>query len=264
VALALAFVATSGGLSAFFSRAFLGMWIHELGHALSAWFCGFFAFPGPWRTMVGDERSWAVRLILGGLLVGVVVIGRRSERHALTGVGGALLALFVLGAFVIPTSTARMLFSFGGDAGNLVLGPLLMLTFALPREHPIKRRWLHWGFLVIGAFAFADVASQWARAAADVAEIPFGRIDGVGLSDASVLVEQFGWSERTLVRRYTWLSYAGFVVFAVGHGLGVWRAWRAVVAAEHDEAVAASMTPLPVVEQPAPPPARRSRAPLDL
>lgn len=257
---------SSGGLSAFLSRVFLGMWIHELGHALSAWFTGFFAFPGPWRTIVGDERSWSVRFILGAILVTLVVTGVRHRHRLLTTVGGGLLALFAVGAFVIKVETARMVFSFGGDAGNLVLGPLLMLTFQLPRDHPIKRRWLHWGFVVIGAFAFCDVAHQWARAAADVAEIPFGRIDGVGLSDASVLVERHGWSEAALVRRYTTLAWLGLLVFVVGHGVGVWRAKQALDDNTDAEPPILVGTPLPPTSATAPVVSkpRRPRAPIDL
>jgi hypothetical protein len=269
IVLVLAWLATSsGGLSAFLSRVFLGMWIHEIGHALSAWFTGFFAFPGPWRTIVGDERSWSLRFILGAILVFLVVTGVRHRHRVLTVVGGVLLALFVIGAFVIKADTARMVFSFGGDGGNLVLGPLLMLTFQLPREHPIKRRWLHWGFVVIGAFAFCDVAHQWARAADDFAEIPFGRIDGVGLSDASVLVDRHGWSETALVDRYTSLAWLGLLVFVVGHGVGVWRAKQGLDAADDDTptiigapitSTATPTTDAPVVSAP-----RRPRAPIDL
>ena len=164
-----------------------------------------------------------------------------------------------------------MAFSFGGDAGNLVFGPLLMLTFHLPREHPIKRRWLHWGFVVIGAFAFCDVANQWWRAAGDVAEIPFGRIDGVGLSDASKLVDHFGWSEAALVRRYNLLSALGLVVFALGHVAFVWRARRARADSGDDLAPpgpsASTMTSTVPLEPPvvfSEPPPRRRREPIDL
>jgi hypothetical protein len=238
VVLAVGWLATSsGGLSAALSRIFLGMWIHELGHAVTAWFTGFFAFPGPWRTIVGDERSWSVRIVVGGLLVALVVLGMRHQRRWWTAMGSVLLAVFVLGAFVIPASTARMCFSFGGDAGNLIIGPVLMLVGHLPADHAIKRRWLHWGFLVIGAFAFCDVAHQWARAARDAAEIPFGRIDGVGLSDASVLVERYGWSEQALVSRYTRLAWLGLAGFLAGHGVFCWLAWRALPRSTSNDAV---------------------------
>ena len=274
--LVVAWLATgTGGMSAFFSRVFLGMWIHELGHAVTAWWCGFFAFPGPWKTIVSDERSFAMRLFMVALLGGALYIVARAKHRPLTVALSVLLGLHLLGAYLISSTTAQMAFSFGGDAGNLVFGPLLMLTFHLPREHAIKRRWLHWGFVVIGAFAFCDVANQWWRAAGDVAEIPFGRIDGVGYSDASKLVEQFGWSEAALVRRYNVLAAIGLVVFVVGHVLGVRRARQALADVDGDSPPPPSgragsfTTTMTAPPPPAPPvssepPPRRRREPIDL
>src|SRR5262245_41644723 len=46
----------------------LSMWVHESGHALTAWLCGYLAWPGPWFTPVATERSPS----LTGLLVGVL------------------------------------------------------------------------------------------------------------------------------------------------------------------------------------------------
>jgi len=273
IVLVVAWLATSsGGLSAFFSRVFLGMWIHELGHAVTAWWCGFFAFPGPWRTIVGDERSFAMRLLLLVVLGGALYVVAKARHRPLTAILSVLLGLHVLGAYLVSENTAQMAFSFGGDAGNLVFGPLLMLTFHLPREHPIRRRWLHWGFVVIGAFAFCDVANQWWRAAGDVAEIPFGRIDGVGFSDASKLVEQFGWSEAALVRRYNVLAALGLLVFFVGHVLGVRRARQTLADVVDDDlpspsgragsfTTTTSPSPAPPFVSEAPP---RRREPIDL
>lgn len=216
----------SGGMSAFVSRVFLGMWIHELGHAVTAWFCGYAAFPGPWRTVIGEERSPLVALVLAGLLLWALLSAWRAGNVPLVVAVGMLIALQFVGTVRLSPRSAHAAFTFGGDAGNLVLGPLLMLTFHLPREHPLKQRGLHWGFVVIGAFAFADVANQWRRAARDPAEIPFGEIEGVGLSDASRLVEGFGWTERQLVGRYDALATVALVALAGLHVLAVLRTRR--------------------------------------
>src|SRR4029077_18501148 len=46
----------------------LSMWVHECGHAVTAWLCGFPAFPGPWFTPVDTERSPALSVMFVGLI----------------------------------------------------------------------------------------------------------------------------------------------------------------------------------------------------
>ena len=59
-----------------------------------------------------------------------------------------------------PAPRARM-DDFGGDAGCMVLGTLLMGTLDARRGHVLARGWLRWGFLVIGAAAFCDAYATW-------------------------------------------------------------------------------------------------------
>src|SRR5262249_6739102 len=47
----------------------LGMWVHETGHAVTAWLCGYQAFPGPWVTPVTTDRSPFFTLLVAGLVV---------------------------------------------------------------------------------------------------------------------------------------------------------------------------------------------------
>ena len=90
-----------------------------------------------------------------------------------------------------------------------------------------QRTWLRWGLVVIGAFALADASSVWWAAHGDPAEIPFGHIEGVGLSDPSVLVEQFHWSEQKLISRYVTTSALCLLLVGVCQVIGVRRAWLA-------------------------------------
>ena len=101
---------------------------------------------------------------------------------------------------------AKQLVVFMGDGGCLVLGTLLMLTVYAPEESALKRGWLRWGFLVIGAGAFADAFAQWWASRTDVDRIPFGMNEGAGLSDPSVLSETYGWSTEQIVGRYVALG----------------------------------------------------------
>ena len=187
-------------------RMLFGMPLHELGHALTAVALGVPAFPLPWFTPMADGRSVTLTGLLLGAATSLVVLGRRSERLPWTVAGAALGTAVLLGLLAGP-GPARALIAFGGDAGAMVLGTLLMSTLFCGEESAFRRGGLRWGLLVIGAGAFSDVASVWWAARRDPGEIPLGQFETGGLSDASVLVETHGWTEHTLVGRY--LAVAG-------------------------------------------------------
>jgi hypothetical protein len=186
-------------------RLFFGMPLHELGHALASLALGFPAFPLPWRTPMADSRSPVLLgLLLGGAAM-LLYLGRRAERRSWV-VGGAVLIAVVLVGQLVPERAARALITFAGDAGAMVLGTLLMATVFTDESSWFRRGALRWGLLVVGAAAFSDVASTWWAARRDPGEIPLGELEGVGLSDASRLVETYGWTERALVSRYLWVA----------------------------------------------------------
>lgn len=74
-ALILAHLAVSVPIFRALLRVFFSMWIHELGHAVTAWLCGFGAFPGPWFTPVWESRSPVVSLLFAG---GIAWAGYRA------------------------------------------------------------------------------------------------------------------------------------------------------------------------------------------
>lgn len=219
LALLLGVVFARSGVGHALQRIFFGMVLHECGHALTAVLLGFPAFPLLWFTPVAEQRSTLLVLLLLAGGIGLAWLGWRSERRGWL-LGGAALAGAVLVGVLLPGRMARALIIFGGDAGALVLGAALMATFFAPEGSVFRRGGLRWGLLVIGAAGFCDVASTWFAARRDPGEIPFGQMEGVGLSDPSVLVETYGWSERVLVSRY--VSLAGFCLLALG---GVWFWW---------------------------------------
>ncbi len=196
---------------------FFAMWLHELGHATTAWLCGSFAVPIPWMTFGGHERDFPfIGLELAGL--GAWGFFRRAHLKWVLGIGALLLV-----GLLLPVRTMETLVVFGGDGGALVWSTLLMLTVHLPDGARLSRGGLRWGFLTIGAGAFAAVFAQWLSAWRDVAEIPFGSIEGVGLSDASRLVDVYGWSEHRLVTSYLALAGICLVVLVVAQVLALRR-----------------------------------------
>jgi hypothetical protein len=223
VALAGAFLTASIPFARMFMRIFFSMWIHELGHASTAWLCGFPAFPGPWFTPMAAERhplfAVFVFAVVGAGAVQAWRTGWRSTAFALAGV--ALLQ--GLCSTLLSQAAAKQLILFMGDGGCLVLGALLMLTVYSPEGSVLQRGWLRFGFLVIGAAALADAFSLWWSARTDPDLIPFGMNEGRGLSDPSALTDQFGWSADDLVRRYVMLGCACLVGLAAAYGAGLLR-----------------------------------------
>lgn len=196
---------------------FLTMWVHEAGHAVAAWLCGYMAFPGPWFTPVGSERSLSLTVVLVGVLAYGAVRAWQAARYGAVAASVVVIAVALVGTFGLHPGQAEQVIVFGGDAGCLVLGSALMLCMYATPDSPLRRDGLRWGLLPIGALAFMDVLLVWTG---PIDGLPFGATDH-GLSDPSVLSEMFGWSVITLTRRYQTLAGACFAGIAAVYALGL-------------------------------------------
>jgi hypothetical protein len=214
VALAAAFLVMQVDAGRLLVRLASSMWLHELGHALAAWMCGFPAIPGPWFTSVGEERSFVFALPITAGLAWLTWQARAAEHPVATWAAGAALAAQLFGTLVLTQPQASALISFAGDGGSLVLGAALMASFFVPPEHPLHRGWLRWGLLALGAAAFADAFELWWRARSDVGVIPFGQFEHGGESDPTVLVAVAGWTVPALIARYVALGAFSLVALA--------------------------------------------------
>lgn len=211
LALILARLVASTGLR--IAAAMLAMVLHESGHAIAAWLTGRWAVPLLWVTLHGEERSWCIVL---GLTAGIVLGGFqawKAERWGWVVAAGAVVIL----QLIVLCLPAGALIVFCGDGGAMVLATVLMATFYAPRESALSKNWgLRCGLLVIGALSFMHVFLSWTGRFED---IPFGEIEGVNLSDPSLLTEMYGWSVTQLVDRYVHL---GTVCLLVLLELYVW------------------------------------------
>lgn len=220
------------GLGHSVMRTFLSMWVHELGHAVAAWLCGFPAAPGPWKTVVAETRSALFVLLLLAGLGALAFRAWRAERKGWLPVLGAVLVLQLYCTLVLRLSDARTLVTFCGDAGCMILGTLLICTFYAPKQSSIRVGWLRWGFLVIGSAALVDAGATWWAARTDVDVIPFGEQEGVGLSDPSRLTEWAGWSVTQLVHRYVAVLVLCVTALLLVYFWGLHRARRELTAIE--------------------------------
>jgi len=203
----------------FLQRTWLGMPVHELGHAVTSWWCGYGAIPTLWKTLVPEERG-VVWVLVAALEGGLFWIGWQRTWMALAAAALGLALLQLTGTQADPT-TAQAWITFGGDAGAMVLGTLLMASFFIPK---LAEGGLRWGLLAIGAAAFVDAFATWWAARTDPDVIPFGEIEGVGLSDPTKLVEDHGWTIAQLVGRHVTVGVACLVLLGA---LAAWQTWRA-------------------------------------
>jgi hypothetical protein len=135
--------------------------------------------------------------------------------------GGLLLVVQAFGTLYIKPATAEMVFTFGGDGIGMVIATALMCVFFFGKRTQLSRGSLRWGFLVIGAAAFVDMFATWWTGA-----VPYGEIEGVGLSDPARLVEEWGWTVKDMVRRYVTVGLACLAALAAVYAWGVRTARR--------------------------------------
>lgn len=222
LALALAFHSCSPGH--FAQRTALTMPLHELGHAFTAWWCGFGAIPTLWKTLIPESRSVMPSLLAAGFTGFVLWRAWMSQQMALFGLGLALGVLLFAGTVASSTETATMAITFGGDAGAMILGSALMLCFFVGPSSRLRAGGLRFGLVGIGAAALVDTFATWWSARTNPDVIPFGEIEGVGLSDPSKLDELHGWTVHQIVDRYV---LVGGACLAVVLATWAWSTWRA-------------------------------------
>lgn len=229
VALCVAMMFQATGFGAGLQRIFLTMPVHEFGHAITAWFCGYTAIPTLWKTLVPETRGIIAPLALAATLTYGMFHAWRIGHKPLLYIAGGLLLLQGVGTFVISTRTAQLLITFGGDGMGLILATLLMGSFFFGKNTQLYKGSLRWGFVVIGAAAFVDIYATWWRSRTNETAIPYGTTGGMA-TDAMKLVDDYGWTLQTLVNRYVVLGLCCLIALAVVYARGVRRAktqWEA-------------------------------------
>ncbi len=204
---------------------FLAMWLHESGHAITAWFCGYAAFPTAWITLIPDERGRWISIVLGAAAGVGGYFAFRLERWFWAGMSAAVLVLFVLGNLQTEAH-ARLLFTFWGEGGAYVLSTILMLTFYARPDAPITHSQVRWGLLILGAMAFWSVYSRWSGGFENIAQFLEDTDDRGIPSDMRVLNLVYGWSTYTLINNYRLLGHACLAVLAGAYAGGLVQIYR--------------------------------------
>lgn len=200
------------------------IWIHEVGHAVVAWFSGRKATPLPFGwTNIDLERSiftYICFLALWGLLF---YSGWKERKRWTMGIAIAA-ALVQLGmTWLMPVDKFEMWLAFGGVGGEFYLSTWLVVAFYLPL--PARWRWEFWRYpaLFMGASTFVNAMSFWHQVKRGSAEIPWGTmLNGSGDSGGDMnQLRDCGWSDGQIVNTYIAL---GHLCLWVTIGIYVFRA----------------------------------------
>jgi Zn-finger nucleic acid-binding protein len=209
------------GMGASIQRIWLTMPVHELGHAITAWFTGYNAIPSLWVTQIfSDSRGWiAPLMVLGAIGFGARYAYQHKSKAGLI-TCAVLLFLQIIGTLVLSPNTANLLITFGGDGVGLILATILMCSFYHGKNTNLYKGMLRWGFVAIGAAAFVDIYSVWFSAIGDYAKVPYGTTGG-RFTDSYKMIEHHGWSFDTLIGRYNLLGNICLVVLGVAYYFGL-------------------------------------------
>jgi len=210
---------------------FLGMFLHEGGHALAGWLGGRVAIPTPFGAtfFIGSGRLRIISVVLLLVFAGTMLLGLQRRLYLLATLAVvAATATFYL-AFVVPERSGLEFFILAGGAGQITLSAALICLY--PWQAPKGLRWDFWRYpaLVLGSLVFVDAFRMWELATTNPLLAPHGSAVG-GDGDLERLKASFGWTEASLINFFWDLCLASATAIALVYLVSVlcelWRANR--------------------------------------
>lgn len=187
------------------------IWIHEFGHAMTAWMFGRRAIPLPigW-TNVDPDRSIIVYLCVLSLLGFWAYYAYIRERYLsmLYPIGIAILQL--VSTWMTSPMNYEFYLAIGGIRGEFILSSILIAMFFARLPPYFKWAWLRVPVLFGAVFCFARAFQLWHQIRSGLAEIPWGTALG-GADDAggdmNTIQDSFGWTDERIVSHFVNLSH---------------------------------------------------------
>lgn len=181
----------------------LSMWVHEFGHATTAWFGGMAATPFLGWTTRSGERSWTVTMCFTALLG---ILGYKSwEKKSYFLVVTFILFFFtqMYFRFVINEEKLDFMFSYMGIGGEFWISTWLIIAYHYYFPEYTQWRVLKYAALFVGAFVFFNAFSMWKNIYHGYAEFPWGSLwSGEDHGDMNTLRDEFGWQTFQITSSY--------------------------------------------------------------
>jgi hypothetical protein len=195
------------------------VWVHEFGHAIVAWLCGYRALPLPigWANI---ETTKSLFVYFGVLfLLGLLFVsGVREKKPA--AIAAAIVIALAQAVMTWRMSEERALewIVFSGVGGEFVLSAAMMVLFFF--RLPEKFRWggCRYFFLFWGAFTFYETFQFWRQVRRGLEGIPYGSMlygEDDANGDMNKLHDDYNWTQHDIVYGYNHLGTACLAVILI-------------------------------------------------
>jgi hypothetical protein len=211
------------GFLAGMQRIVFGMPVHEMGHAVTGWLCGFNSIPSLWVTVSSGERGYISSIVVLAALLMLTRYALVNKKPAWLIPAVIILLLQLYGTLIISENTADMLITVGGDAMGLILATLLMVIFYLGKDTQLYKGSLRWGFLAIGAAAFLDIFTPWYNK--DISAIGYGMTGNIH-TDSFKMINIHLWQWDSLFTLHNTIGYSCLLAVVCAYCLGMKQANR--------------------------------------
>lgn len=185
--------------------------LHEMGHSLFHILGSKPCLPSFLFVTVchRDTFSLTTFLIVFAILIGVFAFSRRHNNPKLAKIATCLLLILFVFSFALTNEMATSLGIFGGLAGELLFGSILVLLFFA--NMPLRYNWKtnRYLFLIIGMYSLVNSLILWIGVGLGNTKLPYGSAWGgkdAKCGDLNRLVNELGWSETQVT--WTYLSLA--------------------------------------------------------
>lgn len=209
---------------------------HEMGHAITAWMGGRWAFPlgamipSAGMTWIGFERSPPVTAfwISAFAFLGYQAFQKRVYFLFVLSISAILSSIYL--SFLISNETLDIWISLGGIAGEMILTSLLISGF----YHNFFESW-RWSFfripiMLYSSLAFAHTFAYWRQIESQTAKLPFGSaISSDGARDAGGDLNRLlaaGWTEEQITSFYLLILKSTLLWIAINFLFGLWKSYR--------------------------------------